>query len=84
VANVNDALKNEVRGRLREGLIAPIQKDDLAAMEANWRNCAANSEKVAESEYLQQHAGFLRDFVCNAATDRKDIAAGIIDNWISN
>jgi hypothetical protein len=84
VANVGDDVKDEVRGRLRERLIAPIQKDDLGAMETNWRSCAANSEKVAESEYLQQHAGFLRDLVCNATAARQEIAAGIIENWISD
>jgi hypothetical protein len=69
---------------LRERLVAPIQNDDLAAMNANWRDCAANSEKIVESEYQQQHTDFLRDLVCNATTARREIAAGITRNWISN
>jgi hypothetical protein len=63
-------------------LTAPIQKDHLAAMDTTWRNCAADSEKVVESEYLQQHANFMRNLVCNATTDRKEIAAGITNNLI--
>jgi hypothetical protein len=60
---------------LREGLVATIQKDALAAIEKNWRDCADNSEKVVKSDYLQQHAGLLRDLVCKATTNRKEIAA---------
>ena len=64
------------------GLVAPIQKDGLAAIETNWRNCAANSEKIVELEYLRQHADLLRGLVCNARSNRKEIAAGITNRWI--
>jgi hypothetical protein len=63
-------------------LVSTIQKDDLAKSETNWRDCAANSEKIAESDYWQQHADLLRDLVCNANTARKEIADGVIENWI--
>jgi hypothetical protein len=58
--------------------VAAIQKDDLAAIDTNWRDCAANSEKVAVSKYLQQHADFLGVLVCN---ERREIADGIITHW---
>jgi hypothetical protein len=81
----NDELstrKDRVRDRMREGLIAPIEQDDPTA-EANWKDCAANSEKVSDSEYLQKHVSLLRDLVCNATTSRKEIATGIIGIWIN-
>jgi hypothetical protein len=68
--------------RLRDGVFATIDKD--AAIEKNWRDCADNSEKVIESKYLQQHAGFLHDLVCNATTNRRAIAAGITELWVTN
>src|SRR4029077_10737936 len=63
----NDRRKHEARERLREGLVSTIEKDDLAKIETSWRDCAANSEKITESDYLKQHADFLRDLVCNAS-----------------
>jgi uncharacterized protein YjbI with pentapeptide repeats len=77
-------LNGEAIKRMREGLLDPIQKADLAAIEADWTNCAARSQKIAESEYLEQHAGFLSDIVCNATQNREEIAIGIIRNWISD
>jgi hypothetical protein len=59
------------------------RKDDLAAIEATWRECATDSTKIERAEYEREHAEFLRDLVCNAAENRKEIAAGIIKNWIS-
>jgi uncharacterized protein YjbI with pentapeptide repeats len=82
VANVREKQKNEVRTRMLAGLVDPIQKGDLAAIETNWRNCAANSEKIVESEYLRQHADLLRGLVCNATSNRKEIAEGITNRWI--
>jgi hypothetical protein len=64
------------------GLVAPIQKDGVSAIEMNWRNCAANSEEIVESEYLRQHADLLRGLVCNARSNRREIAAGITNGWI--
>ena len=84
VVNISNPRKSEVRKRLHEGLDDTVQKDDSAAIETTWRDCAAKSEKIARSEYLQRHADFLRDLVCDATTGRKEIAAGIIRNWISN
>jgi hypothetical protein len=55
----------------------------IAAIEANWRDCATRSEKVFASQYVQQHADFLRDLVCNADGYRQEIADGIIV-WLSN
>jgi uncharacterized protein YjbI with pentapeptide repeats len=84
VADTGNDRKSEVRERLREGLVTAIQEDDLAEIETNWRDCAANSEKIEESDYLQQHADLLRDVACNASTARKEIADGIIKNWMSD
>jgi uncharacterized protein YjbI with pentapeptide repeats len=79
IAYVVSLVSNRAVGRrLREGLVAAIQKDDLAAIDTNWRDCAANSEKVAVSKYLQQHADFLGVLVCN---ERREIADGIITHW---
>jgi uncharacterized protein YjbI with pentapeptide repeats len=82
LAQVSEDQKDKGRARLRQGFT--IQKDDLVAIETIWRDCAANSQTVMESEYLQQHARLLRDLVCNATSDRKEIAAGITNNWISD
>lgn len=71
-----------VNKRLRDGLVAPIQKDDLDATKAYWDECAAKSAMVLKAEYDQQHAALLRGLVCNATDNRKEIAAGIIRNWI--
>lgn len=83
VAQVGGPKKDEVRKRLKEGLVATIQKDDLA-IETKWRDCASNSEKFQEPEYvyLKQHADFLRDLACNAPFYRNEIAEGIARNWI--
>ena len=67
---------------MRAALLADIPKDELAAIESSWRECAANSAKVERADHEQRHAEVLRDLVCNAAQDRKEIAAGIIRNWI--
>jgi uncharacterized protein YjbI with pentapeptide repeats len=67
-----------------EGLGATIPQRDLDATEANWKNCAADSEKVPESAYLQQHSNLLRDLVCNATINRKEVAEGIIAIWMSD
>jgi hypothetical protein len=62
---------------LRAGLVADIKKDDLAAIETIWRECAANSEKVERAEYDRHRADLLRDLVCDSTTYRKEIDAGI-------
>jgi uncharacterized protein YjbI with pentapeptide repeats len=80
-SNQQQKQKDAVRGILRQRLIAPI---DLAEIETNWRDCANKSQKLAETMYRQQHAELLRDLVCNASTNRKEIATGIIDIWISD
>src|ERR1700693_5814552 len=72
-----------VRESLRKRLVVPIHQGDLAAIEANWRDCTARSEKVLASQYVQQHADLLRDLVCNASSNRQEIADGIIVNWLS-
>jgi uncharacterized protein YjbI with pentapeptide repeats len=75
IADVSGPRKDEVREQLNAGLVADI---DLAAIETIWRECAANSEKVEQAEYDRKHADLLRDLVCDATTNRKEIAAGII------
>jgi hypothetical protein len=83
VADLRGERKDDVRERLRASLIFDIPEDDLTAIEATWRKCATNSAKVERAGHERQHAEFLRDLVCNAAENRKEIAAGIIKNWIS-
>ena len=82
LAGLKGQRKDDARKRLHTGLISDIPKDDLAAIESTWRECAANSAKVERVEYEQRHADVLLLLVCNAAQDRKEIAAGIIRNWI--
>jgi len=83
VADLTGERKDDVRESLRASLISNIPKDDLAAIEATWRECATNSAKIERAEYERRHVQFLRDLVCNAAENRKEVAAGIIRNWIS-
>jgi uncharacterized protein YjbI with pentapeptide repeats len=77
IADLSEPRKDEVRNRLRAGLVADIQKEDLAAIETMWRECAANSEKGERAEYDRQRADLLRDLVCNSTTHRKTIDVGI-------
>jgi uncharacterized protein YjbI with pentapeptide repeats len=84
VANLRGQRKDDVRESLRASLISDIPKDDLAAFEATWRECATNSAKIERAGYERRHSDFLRNLVCNAAEHRKEIAAGIIRNWISD
>jgi uncharacterized protein YjbI with pentapeptide repeats len=77
IADLSEPRKDEVRNRLRAGLVADIKKEDLAAIETMWRECAANSEKVERAEYDRQRADLLRDLVCNSTTYRKTIDRGI-------
>ena len=79
--DIKEPRKDEVRDRLRAGLAAGIKKEDLAATETIWRECAANSEKVEQAEYDRQRADLLRDHVCDATTNRKEIAEGIVINF---
>jgi uncharacterized protein YjbI with pentapeptide repeats len=78
VANVGGPRKDEVREQLRAGLVGDIKKEELDAIETNWRTCAANSETIERAVYDRQHADFLRDLACDATTSRKEVAAGII------
>jgi uncharacterized protein YjbI with pentapeptide repeats len=82
VSEVGGDKKDEVRKRLNDWLVATMQEDELAATETNWSDCASNSKKVGEPEYVKQHAGFLLDLACSATINRKEIAAGIAQNWI--
>jgi len=84
VVDISGPRKDEVRERLRAGLVGDIKKEDLAAIETIWRECAANSEKVEHAEYDRQHADLLRDLFCDPTTNREDTAAGIIRNWGSD
>jgi uncharacterized protein YjbI with pentapeptide repeats len=77
IADLSELRKDEVRNRLRAGLVADIKKEDLAAIETMWRECAANSEKVERAEYDRQRADLLRELVCNSTTYRKEIDPGI-------
>jgi len=79
--DISEPRKDQVRKRLRAGLVADIKKEDLAAIETKWRECAANSEKVERAEYDRQRADLLRDLVCGSATYQKEIAARIFRKW---
>jgi hypothetical protein len=84
IMDLSEPRKDEVRERLRIGLLAGIKTEDLAAIEMTWRECASNSARAERAEYDRNHADILRDLVCGATTDRKEIAAGIIRNWGSD
>jgi uncharacterized protein YjbI with pentapeptide repeats len=81
VANISVRRKGDVRERLHDRLGA-VQKDDFTAIETIWRDCATEAEKLAESDYIKQHTDFLRDLVCDATSNRKEIAEGIIKHRI--
>src|SRR5205807_1362059 len=83
VAYVPEWRKHIVRDRMRSGLVEP-EKNDTDAIAKVWRDCAADAAKVSQPEYDQKHAALLTDLVCKATDNRKEIAAGIIRNWISN
>ena len=77
IADLSEPRKEEVRNRLRAGLVADIKKEDLAAIETMWRECAANSEKVERAEYDRQRADLVRDLVCNSTTHLTKLPRGI-------
>jgi hypothetical protein len=81
IPDLSGPRKDEVRNRLRAGLLANVNKDDLAAIETKWRECAANSEKVERAEYNRQRADLLRELVCNSTTYRKGIDPGLFRKW---
>lgn len=83
VMDIGGPRKDAVREQLRVGLLADIKKEELAEIETKWRECAANSKNGKEAEYDRQHADLLRDLACDATSNRKEIAEGIIRNWIS-
>jgi hypothetical protein len=70
------------RERLSTSLLVNIQNDTLALFEKDWIMCANHTSKILRTEYYRRHAAFVRDLVCNAPVNRKEIAAGIVDNWI--
>jgi uncharacterized protein YjbI with pentapeptide repeats len=74
IADLGEPRKEEVRNRLRAGLVADIKKEDLAAIETMWRECAANSEKVERAEYDRQRADLLRDLVRDSTTPPNKVA----------
>jgi hypothetical protein len=82
VSQIPGFSKGEVRQNLYDRLAATIQEDDLAAIDANWRDCASKTEKVGVSGYFRQHADFLRDLVCKETNYPGEVAAGVIKNWI--
>jgi uncharacterized protein YjbI with pentapeptide repeats len=84
VLDISGPRKDDVREQLRARLLAEGKNEDLATIETIWRECAANSEKVEQAEYDRQHADLLRDFVCEATTNREEIVTGIVRNWIEN
>jgi uncharacterized protein YjbI with pentapeptide repeats len=55
-----------------------------ARVRANRSNCEDNSKKVVETVYRQQHAGLIRDIVCNATADRREITHAMVRIWISD
>jgi uncharacterized protein YjbI with pentapeptide repeats len=51
---------------------------------ANWRHCEESSKRVAETQYRQQLADLLREIVCDATADGREIADAIVRNDISD
>jgi hypothetical protein len=81
VTLVPDLLKSDFRNRVRDHLAATRNEEDLIN---TWRNCVANAAKMSQAEYDQKHATMLGNLACNASSsDRKEIASGIIRNWLS-
>ncbi|MHC2585351.1 pentapeptide repeat-containing protein (plasmid) [Bradyrhizobium barranii subsp. barranii] len=81
LADLSEPLKDQASNRLHAGLVADINKEDLAAIETKWRECAANSEKIERAEYDRQRADLLRDLVCDSTTYQTEIARGIFRDW---
>jgi uncharacterized protein YjbI with pentapeptide repeats len=80
VANIGER-KEEVRTRLRQGLISPLSQD-LAEINENWRKCSLESEKVDDTKFFERHSKYLIDLICNATANRKEIAESIIQIWV--
>lgn len=87
VADIPDAKgKKEAAARMREHLVANPANDDTAAIAKVWSDCEAENRKRDDEfpeKFDRDHAGFLRGLVCDAQNNRKNIAKGIVDNWIS-
>jgi hypothetical protein len=83
ITDVSEPRKEEViiRQGLRAALLANVKANDVATIEMVWPECASNSEKVEKAEYDRKHADLLRDLVCDATTNQKELATGIIRNW---
>jgi hypothetical protein len=62
--------------------VSARRRASLKSSSSSAARCA-ESETVEKSVYLERHAALARDLVCNAPTDRKEIAAGMIDIWLS-
>ena len=81
IAVVPDRRKDEVRERMRRGLVVDGKTD--VALAAVWRQCVQKAATVLQPEYDEQHVELLRDLACNAANDGKAITEGIVQNWAS-
>jgi hypothetical protein len=85
VAAVEDSQKAVVRKRMRDGLIADIDKDQLATMERDWRKCAASFEEIPGAVYLRQHADFLSRLGCVIGQmDGQRTLSGLVRIWFSD
>jgi hypothetical protein len=68
--------------RMRDGLVVDPAKNDTAAIDEVWTQCAEASKLVSDANFAKQLSLFLRDVVCEAKESREAIATGIIRNWI--
>ena len=76
--------KDETRLRMAAGLDDDPGKADTAEIEKAWQDCAARTAARKDADFAKEQAAFLRSLVCDAATDRRSLAAGVVRNWISD
>lgn len=85
VADIPNAERREnVANTMRTRLVVDSAADDTLAIASRWADCYEKTRKIPEDKFDQEHAASLRDLVCNATSNREEIARGIIRNWISN
>ena len=70
---------------MRLGFVADPAKDDSAKIAEVWLRCEKASAKIPQAEFDKKHADFLRNLVCDASAEKRNmITKGIIRNWISD
>ena len=80
VAEVPDRRKDEVRERMRENLVDSLAKDGRLGTELS--NCQTSAMRISREEQDRKHAALLGGLVCDAPSNRKAIANGVIRNWL--